>query len=374
MKIGILTHPLDYNYGCLLQAYALQLTLKRMGHEVVTINRYNHIGDNFFYNLRSICFRLIRKIHGNRNINLAWNPFLTIKEKEILTSKTKLFVDRNIINTGIIFPENLKEIDEKYQFDAYIVGSDQVWLPHFALNSFLDFVKRDNVKMLFYAASTGNSCFTDNEILTNKCKDLCKRFSDISVRESYLIEKCQKYLSRNAVQVLDPTLLLTPKDYLSVCIEKTDNNPIVFSYLLDENDEKKQLVDKVRKELDLPVISGMPIKKYTKDKKSNIDECIYPSVDNWLLSLSRAKFVVTDSFHGTAMSILFGKPFVTFCNISRGADRFKSILEMFKLENRIIYSLSDFNESYYEELNMDFLSVILQQQRDLSISFINSNL
>ena len=124
MKIGILTHPLDSNYGCLLQAYALQLTLKRMGHDVVTIDRHNHHGDKFFANLNNWIHRLAAKIIKRRTVTLEWNSYLSPEDQLILSKETAKFVKRNITNTGRVFPEDLKSIDRQYKFDAYVVGSD----------------------------------------------------------------------------------------------------------------------------------------------------------------------------------------------------------------------------------------------------------
>ena len=184
MKIGILTHPLDYNYGCLLQAYALQKTIKSMGHEVVTINRFSNPKVAFLAQFKNWAKRIASYYIKGNNVRLCWNPNLTMDMKRVLFSQTQKFVDRNITNTGIVFTSDLERIDKEYQFDAYVVGSDQVWLPNFSLNCFLDFVHRDNVKRIFYAASTGSTSFADIPSLAAKCKILSKKFSGISDRKS----------------------------------------------------------------------------------------------------------------------------------------------------------------------------------------------
>lgn len=369
MKIGILTHPLDYNYGCLLQAFALQKTLVSMGHEVVTINRYTDPNKPFVYLLRSWCSRFIKKFFNNADVSLAWNPTETIAIKEILSSKTQKFVDRNIVNTGIILPKDLSRIDEQYKFDAYVVGSDQVWLPHFCPNSFLDFVKRD-VIMLFYAASSGQKSFADYPELASKCKMLSEKFAGISVREESLKKIVKECLGRDALQVLDPTLLLDREDYLSACKEVTQSSPVIFTYILDKNDEKKQLVNKVKEIMQLPVVNGTVEKDFVKGKNMNIDECIYPSVDSWIQNLNRAKFVVTDSFHGTCMSIVFGKPFVVVGNKARGIERFNSVLSLFGLKRRLIEKADEFDESMFDNLESKRIQDILSIKREESINFL----
>lgn len=374
MKIGILTHPLDYNYGCLLQAYALQKTIKSMGHEVVTINRFSNPKVAFLAQFKNWAKRIASYYIKGNNVRLCWNPNLTMDMKRILFSKTQKFVDRNIANTGIVLPSDLERIDKEYQFDAYLVGSDQVWLPNFSLDCFLDFVHRDNVKRIFYAASTGSSSFADIPSLAIKCKALSKKFSGISVREDSLIPVVKKNLGRDAIQVLDPTLLLDAKDYLAACVEREDSSPIIFTYILDKTKDKKSLVDKVQKELHLPVVAGSVEKDYERGKGMDIKKCIYPSVDHWILNMARAKFVVTDSFHGTCMAITFRKPFVVVGNKARGLNRFLSILRLFNLENRLITDSTQFSSSFFSQLDNKYISELLKKKRTEAIDFIKKNI
>lgn len=372
MKIGILTHPLDYNYGCLLQAFALQKTIKSMGHEVVTIDRFSDPRVAFFSQFKNWMKRIAAHYIKGKNVRICWNPNLTMDMKCTLFSQTQKFVDRNITNTGIVFPSDLERIDKEYQFDAYVVGSDQVWLPNFSLNCFLDFVHRDNVKRIFYAASTGSTSFADVPSLAMKCKNLSRKFSGISVREDSLLPVVKKALGRDAIQVLDPTLLLDAKDYLAACVEKEDDSPIIFTYILDKTDDKQVLVDNVQKNLHLPIVAGSVEKDYERGKRMDINKCIYPSVDHWILNMARAKFVVTDSFHGTCMAITFRKPFVVVGNKARGLNRFLSVLRLFNLENRLITDSTQFSSSFFSQLNNDSISELLEKKRKEAIDYIKT--
>ncbi len=374
MKIGILTHPLDYNYGCLLQAFALQKTIKSLGHEVVTINRFSDPKVAFFTQFKSWSKRIASHYIKGNNVRLCWNPNLTMDMKRTLFSKTQRFVDRNIINTGIVFPSDLERIDKEYQFDAYVVGSDQVWLPNFSLNCFLDFVHRDNVKRIFYAASTGSTSFADIPSIAKKCKTLSSKFSGISVREDSLIPVAREVLGREAIQVLDPTLLLDANDYLAACEEKEETSPIIFTYILDKTEDKQVLVDKVCKEIHLPVVAGSVENDYLRGKGMDIKKCIYPSVDHWLLNMARAKFVVTDSFHGTCMAITFRKPFVVVGNKARGLNRFLSVLRLFNLENRLITDSTQFSSSFFSQLDNNSISALLEKKRKEAIDYLKVNL
>ena len=374
MKIGILTHPLDYNYGCLLQAFALQKILKSMGHDVVTINRYSDIQKPFFSQMKNWVLRFVYRIIKDKQMTLCWNPYLTMEMISILSSNTKKFADRNITQTVPVFPGNLERVDQEYKFDAYVVGSDQVWLPNFSLNCFLDFVHRDNVKRIFYAASSGSSSFADNTKLASKCKELSTKFCAISVREDSLIPIVNNFLERDAIHVLDPTLLLDSKDYLSACVEKIEDRPIVFTYILDKTKQKQFLIERVALELSLPVVAGSVEKDYERGKGIDIKKCIYPSVDKWLLNMARAKFVVTDSFHGTCLAITFRKPFVVVGNKARGINRFLSLLRLFNLQNRLITSVDEFKDSFYEELDDAKITDCIASMREVSLNFLRENL
>ena len=374
MKIGILTHPLDYNYGCLLQAFALQKTIREMGHEVITINRYSNPHRPFMVLLKGWIHRFVLRIIKHQDVSLCWNPIESLETKRILSSNTQKFVDRNIVNTGAVLPRDLQRIDEEYKFEAYVVGSDQVWLPHFSLNCFLNFVHRNNVKRIFYAASSGSRSFVDDPKILNECNELVKNFSGISVREDSLIPLVEKYLGREAIQVLDPTLLLSSKDYINACGDQIEQEPVIFSYILDKTEDKQILVDKVTHQLGLPVVHGSVEQDYVKGKGMDINKCIYPSVDSWIMNMSRAKFVVTDSFHGTCMSIVFRKPFVAFGNEGRGLNRFLSLLRLFGMENRLIVNSSEFNDAFYNSIDTNVLNDRIKELQSISITYLKKNL
>ncbi len=367
MKIGILTHPLDNNYGCLFQAFALQKVLRDNGHDAITINRHSNKRPSILIRVKSWIKRIYYRIVKHQNVSIRWSLNATHGDLQSLTLNTMQFVERNIKNTGVVYSKDLGQIDKSYMFDAYVVGSDQVWLPHFAIDAFLNFVKRDDVIRIFYAASTGAVSFADAPKILSKCQRLVKKFSAISVRESNLIQISEKYLNKPAIQVLDPTLLLSAEDYIKTCIESENDEPAVFAYILDGTEDKYKLLNTVSRKLNLPVIEG--------NKNTNSDEDdAWPSVDHWIRGIQNARFVVTDSFHGTCMSIVFRKPFVVVGNKARGLNRFISLLKMFCLEDRLITNSSDFNDSFFDSLNVKVINEILQKERDKSLSFLFNNL
>lgn len=370
MKLGILTLPLEINYGGILQNYALQRALCKLGHEAITIDRHNRVGyPSFARHLMGYSKRILQHYLRHRNVTVKWNPFLSEEEFKKLTENTQRFINKNINLTYKVYSDQLEKIDHDYQFDGYVVGSDQVWLNYYCPDSFLSFVKRKNVKKVIYAASCGKRSFFNDDKLVRECSELAKSFNGISVREKSLVSKCESELGVSAEFVLDPTLLLTPEEYKELLSEKMNDEAIVFSYILDNNNKKQQVVSSVAGLLNLPIVS------FNCDVP---DRIVTPqhSVEEWINNIMRANFIVTDSFHGTVMSILFNKQFITICNESRGSGRFESVLNLFNLKSRIIDDSNafDLREMINSAIVYDKVNEIINKQRAKSVAFILNSL
>ena len=372
MKIGILTHPLETNYGGLLQAFALQKVLKDLGHEVYTIDRYNNnCYESFIANFLGYCKRNKEYYIDHKKVPTAWNPFLNNNEKEILATETKKFIERNIRVTRKVESKQLSMIDKEYLFDAYVVGSDQVWLPGYCPTSFLDFVKRKDVIKMFYAASVGKRSFADDESLCATCRALAQSFNGISVREYKLVQLSKDRLGRNAELVLDPTFLLEPRDYLSAINESgTIKDDTLFVYLLDKEKYKLEIVEKTCLTLGIKPYFANVDEYYLKGVSKDISKCIFPSVDSWIENLSNARFVITDSFHGTALSILFNKQFISIGNPTRGIDRFYSLLGTFNLADRMVFENSEYQRIFRQKIDYERVNKILESNRKTSMKYI----
>jgi exopolysaccharide biosynthesis predicted pyruvyltransferase EpsI len=107
--------------------------------------------------------------------------------------------------------------------------------------------------------------------------------------------------------------------------------------------------------------------------KNEIEKCIYPPIEQWLRSFLDAKFIITDSFHGTIFSIIFEKPFIVIGNKKRGLSRFNSLLKMFRLEERMIDKNDKFDfPTLSNNIKYDDTSVILQEKHQDSILFLKT--
>ena len=140
----------------------------------------------------------------------------------------------------------------------------------------------------------------------------------------------------------------------------------VFSYLLDESEEKINILNDVSNKLNLPVKKIKLEKDISKISMSRLKSLKYPSIQEWLASFAQADFVVTDSFHGTVFSIIFNKPFVVLPNKGRGVARFESLLKVVGLENRIFseYLISD---NLYEDFPYQINNVLLKKSESIKL-------
>lgn len=368
MRIGILTLPLHTNYGGILQAYALQTVLERMGHKVTLIDKGWPPNVFFLGYIKRIIKESIKKVIGRTNQRWHWIYFQNEEieaEHQLTFQFVKKYIHRKI-------QRSLYDIEDG-QYDGFVVGSDQVWREqhyHPIENAYLDFTQGWNVKRVAYAASFGTDDWEYSPIQTKNCSALLKKFDAVGVRESSGVLLCKKYLNSNAQHVLDPTLLLSPKDYIDNLhisdFKKSKGDFLV--YILDMTDEKKKIVDYISKKYHL-----IPFYVNSKcdDKLCELKDRIQPPVEMWLRGFYDAKFVFTDSFHACAFSINFNKPFLVFGNQERGMSRFVSLLSEFGLDNRLIDSYDEVKSRMIKNINWQSVNAILKKDRTESVAFLN---
>lgn len=271
---------------------------------------------------------------------------------------------------------------EKYDFDAVIVGSDQVWRDDYAFNSFgynmfLDFVDRCKMRKIAYAPSFGKSTWLQPEEVRRKVEELLKEFHAISVREESGVRICADIFGVAASHVLDPSLLLSAKDYMHEyrIAEDSRRKPYVASYLLDYDNEKKHTIDNIAAYLGKPHV-GIDISNYTGRLSSFFHRFYpaYPKVRTWIDTIAHADFVVTNSFHGMVFSIIFRKQFVVYGNRERGMERFHSLLKIFGLEQRLLDWHDNFREVIDTEIDYRKVEPLIKEWQQKSYTFIHEAL
>lgn len=374
MKIGILSLVLHNNYGGILQAYALQTVLERMGHEVVVFNKVIPI--------RKVRFQIILKRFVKKLLGYDIVVFGERKEfrEAPIVNKNFLSFRKKYIHEEFI--SNFNDI-VNYKLDCIVVGSDQVWRPKYFKeewlepmeNAFLSFTRDWTIKRVSYAASFGTDSWEYTDFETDKIRESVKLFNAISVRESSGIPLLRKYLNVDSELVLDPTLLLSKNDYINLFkisnVKQSSGNLLV--YLLDPTVRQKEMIKKIEESKGLTSFS---VNRRSISLTAPIEQRILPSVESWLRGFYDAELIVTDSFHACVFSIIFGKPFVVFGNKERGISRLKSLLNKFCLTACLIDENIDTNRMSNIINQIDFSKVdeLLEIERTVSRKFLHSAL
>lgn len=371
MKIGILTLPIAENYGGILQAVALYHYLEKMGHQPVLIYKKTALTP-----WKEAIRKVLETIPGHNLFNVK----VTKKSREKWNERRDLhlsFINREIpkISPRFTTTRELSLYAKEQNFDAVIVGSDQVWRKAYINDKyyksyFLDFIPANShTKKIAYAASFGKDYWEgiNDEKEINK---LLSDFTAISVREKSGIDICKNTFHIDNVQhVLDPTLLHEKEFYLEMInkydLSKTPKKKLV-TYVLDESVEKRQIIQYYQKELAIAESETRHLRGFNSEKYTY-------TVPEWVNSIAHADFVITDSFHGMVFSIIFEKQFIVIGNKDRGLERFTSLLSSLNLENYLITNKKTANN---EIVSIDYVIVnnLLSDLREKSNLFLEKSL
>lgn len=353
-KILIVTLSQGINYGGMLQAYALQESVRGLNLEVEST-----------FSLGSPVKKIVRSLPG-----LSYAVSKIRRKKKVdsdeATQYTNKFIQGHITLVGFSKARS-------GTYAAYVVGSDQVWrkpytyIPHNLLN----FVKSEAPK-ISYAASFGRDDLDeyDNKLVA-RTKKLARRFDAISVREDSGVDIVKNYWGLGAEHHVDPTLLIDTTDYVKLIDNPTSElhtpDGDLFSYILDTDESKQGIASVVAKSRGLKVFTVI-------DGDENNGKSM-PPVEQWLCSFRDAKYVVTDSFHGTVFSIIFNKPFIAIGNKERGLARFTSLLKMFGLEDRLVTSVDDVTEELINKpIGWNAVNAKIKSEQKRSFDYLKKHL
>ena len=370
LKIGILTLPIAEIYGGILQTVALYRYLHNQGHDVVLIYK-----DSYQASWKKIVKDILLNIPFHNIKNIKTNHKIK-KEWQNRKSFHRSFIEREIfkISQDLYTKQDLENFVNKENFDAVIVGSDQVWRKAYINDKyyksyFLDFVDGCKTKKIAYAASFGKDYWEGKDDIDYISK-LLADFTAVSIREKSGVAICKNSFGfDNAKHVLDPTMLMDKEFYKNEIISKYDTSRVskggLLTYVLDEEDEKKQIINFVKNNLNMDKVHHL--------KGFNTLKTTY-SVPEWLASFSNADFVVTDSFHGMVFSIIFEKDFVVIGNVGRGMDRFVSLLALLELEDRLILNKYELNNDRLKKIDFNKVKEILNKEQKISEEFLEGTL
>lgn len=359
MKIAIITLPLHTNYGGILQAYALQTVLQRMGHDVQHLQpKVEYLPLHPAWQMPFVWVkRLIRKCFlGEWKLPIFEHPHRWMRRY------TDVFIHQHIVMRSLLDEEWNASLAKDY--DVFIVGSDQVWRPCYALpiaRYFLSFLDDTcSNPRIAYAVSFGteNCEFSANQILD--CSKLLQKFSFVSVREQSGVEICKQLFGVRASHLLDPTLLLSKDDYLKLIQNQKPSKGNLMVYVLDETPDIRLFISQIA-----------ALEKLTPFNTINsLENCLgmqQLSVENWLRGFVDAKLIITDSFHACVFAIIFNKPFICLGNDERGMSRFNSLLGLFGLQHCLLNEKQSFK---IPDINWVQINVQLKKLRNQSLTCI----
>lgn len=323
MRVGILTIHFGRNYGSVLQAYALNKYLNNLGVDTRTIDfipdRFNFIHKYVAGQGRNVVVKVVASAMRFPKNYYQYRVF-----DRFLANNIKL--TRRVTTVAA-----LEEIGKT--IDVLIVGSDQVW--NYAYNGqsqniyYLDFVDGNRTKKVAYAASFGVDELPENE--TKKVKNHLADYSAISVRETTGL-RILSQLGFDAEQCIDPVFLLDKEDWTKITIQPSQTEPYIFVYALGGNE--KCIIDyahEVSKKTRMPILyAGFGKLKDNRIRKQHI----YASPQEFITLIKNANYVVTNSFHAIAFSIIFEKNFIAVSR-EKYNGRLLDILENCSIESRL---------------------------------------
>ncbi len=373
-KIGVITILKVNNYGAELQAYATQKVLQLMGYDAEII-------DYLFY----------KNPRHKRTKLSAPTAKMTLKKKlqETLFPIIEFWRSRNFRdeqNTRYLKFEQFHEENTKqsecydsidklraanFDYDVLISGSDQVWNPglYSSLDPYLLLFGSTKMKRVAYASSFGVTYLPVD--VKNYYKKALLKYSAIGVREDTAVTLVKEVSGMNAQLVLDPTLLLTREQWMEIAKPvNIPNNPFILIYELSNIPYIKQVAKHISMHTGMRIIRICK-NAYPEDTNTEIHNIIDAGPAEFISLFDKAAYIVTNSFHGTAFSLNFGKQFYTIIPLKKSNNsRQKSILKLIGCENRLLMENSPLPE--LNDYDIVKVRLILNQEREKSKNFLKN--
>lgn len=378
-KIGIITYFYYYNYGTMLQGYALQKVMEREGKGVFSSEiidcRFREKDLSFWYYFKIrvrrffIYFTEIKRVIAT----FKKRDLTNAKYREENNQKRQLFDDfvkQCCSMSEVTYKQSSDLYPQPPIYDIYVTGSDQTWSPKVGLRDslFLGFAPKDKVKAA-YAPSIGVAAYSSEE--EQYVREHLKDYQFVSCREKHGAEILQKLSPVKVETVLDPTLLMRADEWRNIAIKPEVQEKYILCYFIGERTYYRDFAKQLSKQLNLPLVF---IPGSNSDMKSE-NHLVWKSGPREFLGLiDNAEVVLTDSFHGTIFSINFGRNFYSFIK-HEGAKamdnmRIIDILGRLGQSDRLLTEYAG-NEIAYTPVDYTTTNSLLQEEREHSESFIN---
>ena len=364
MKIGIITFHFPHNYGAMIQAYSMQQKLRSLGHETYIIDYAPEYHTKWYKKGRTLkeCFE-------NSLFKSLKHLIGYILNEPTYSKRYKGFEGFRYTRMNLYPYDDFSDFSD---FDVIVLGSDQIWdQPH--TNYIFDgpyYGEGFKCKVFSYAASSKHKTLDDE--LKNGFKSRLDKLFSIGVRENSLRDLLQPLTNKKISVNLDPTLIVDEKEFSNLNLDRPIKHKYVLVYELNEHKEVMRLAQSYAKRINAKVISLVAYFSWKKRLSPIYDQSASP--EKFLQYIKNAEYVFTSSFHGTALSIIFKKPFYCIMQNNNSDLRMESLLSQLGLSNRFIsmYSNPSFDPINYDEVKLRLNNLRYESEQYL-IKSINSD-
>lgn len=377
MRIGITTWHTGANAGTFFQLFGLYKYLSERGHDVKVIDyvmedTHDMLPRGWYYYLSQPIALLKRKIQ-RRQSKAAYlsNTSSFMEEIRIRDKRFEEAYGQLLFTEKVSTEADLKKLNDS--FDAFIVGSDQIWNASMLNRRYLlDYVADDKLKAS-YAPSMGSGQVLPYQ--RKMFKKYLQSFDYISTREKRLADILNSVLEQHVEHVLDPSMLVAKEEYLRMAHlpEQFVPNSYLLCYFMPNNEkQRKQILDFAQSHSLKIVVMAMFANSYTF-KEAEIFSAAGPK--EFLGLIANAAAVFTSSFHCTIFSLMFNKDLYVFKQYatSKAADinqRFEEQLSTYGI-NRLISWEGDMTDELMQPINYEQVNEILKKRLECSHNFLN---
>lgn len=367
MKIGILTFHRAENFGAAMQSYALSHYLQKLGHETSIIDyRCKKIEQTYELLNPGLLFR---RLNLFKSIILYINHIKTYQERKRKKRKYEEFRNKYLSQTC-----SFKKITTPLDLDIIIAGSDQIWnlklLGGIDKYFFIDFPTKTNTKKITFSASSEKDSF--DLLMNNKniIAEYLKSFKAISVREESLRVILSNVIPfKNISVTLDPTFLLDIDEYNKILTPPQENQKYIVIYHMAETYESINLAQHIANKENLAIIQ---IHADFISKNDNTRHLRNLGPLEILGYIKYANYVITNSFHGTALSIILEKEFWAINKYN--STRIKDLLDICELTDRFVSTINHDTYSKRKKINYDIVKRKMSESINYSKQYLIKNI
>ena len=384
-KVAIVSCYFQPNYGSMLQALATQeiLNIMSIPNETINIDGLKgeiHAAKMKYFKSRILSLDVIKDKLGF--VKLAVVKRIDKELRKNISIRNECFKQfaGSHFNISKEYASKVELGVESKKYSAFIVGSDQLWLPsNIAADYYTLSYVADGVRKISYATSFGVASLPRAQ--REAVKKFVPKFDYLSVREKTGQRLIKEITGLNAELVCDPTLLLNREQWKKLIVnEKIIKDPYIFCYFLGDNKLSRVCAQKLSKATGMKIVALQQLDMYILDDKSFADIAPYNINPAGFVNLIRnANFVLTDSFHGTVFSILNHKCFFSFRRFIEKTtmstnSRIDSLLSVLNLEHRIINNEDDFKKQLRLRIDYSEVDEKLDEFRAYSLAFLSNAL